>query len=159
MTSDPRSLRAPARSRSLFNSIKFFVFCHSLLQLAQLLVSGYMKSSISTIERRYGLSSQKSGLLASFNEVGNTILIIFVSFFGSRVHRPRYIGAGALLACLASLLMGVTHFMSEPYHYTKSIIGENTHTHKHAHIEPPEFFECSLFCGVSYQLSLVYIRP
>lgn len=125
MTSDPRSLRAPARSRSLFNSIKFFVFCHSLLQLAQLLVSGYMKSSISTIERRYGLSSQKSGLLASFNEVGNTILIIFVSFFGSRVHRPRYIGAGALLACLASLLMGVTHFMSEPYHYTKSIIASN----------------------------------
>ncbi|KAL3970527.1 transcription factor 7-like 1 [Sarotherodon galilaeus] len=125
MTSDPRSLQAPARSRSLFNSIKFFVFCHSLLQLAQLLVSGYMKSSISTIERRYGLSSQKSGLLASFNEVGNTILIIFVSFFGSRVHRPRYIGAGALLACLASLLMGVTHFMSEPYHYTKSIFASN----------------------------------
>lgn len=216
-----------------------------------------MKSSISTIERRYGLSSQKSGLLASFNEVssartlnsclmnswlfrksqvcfwfentvqytiqdgdkwmiigtrsklyvwdvlvvllmktnknlnmnlkvtgleifdvsltlrmlcvwvqvGNTILIIFVSFFGSRVHRPRYIGAGALLACLASLLMGVTHFMSEPYHYTKSIIGENTHTHTntrtqtHAHIEPPEFFECSLFSEVSYQLSLVYILP
>lgn len=125
MTSDPTGLRAPARSRSLFNSIKFFVFCHSLLQLAQLLVSGYMKSSISTIERRYGLSSQKSGLLASFNEVGNTILIIFVSFFGSRVHRPRYIGGGALLACLASLLMGITHFLSEPYDFTKTVISSN----------------------------------
>ncbi|XP_030602626.1 solute carrier organic anion transporter family member 2B1 [Archocentrus centrarchus] len=125
MTSDPTGLRAPARSQSLFNSIKFFVFCHSLLQLAQLLVSGYMKSSISTIERRYGLSSQKSGLLASFNEVGNTVLIIFVSFFGSRVHRPRYIGGGALLACLASLLMGITHFLSEPYDFTKTVISSN----------------------------------
>ncbi|KAM3601098.1 uncharacterized protein V6R79_007617 [Siganus canaliculatus] len=118
VTSDPAGSRPPASRRSLFNNIKFFVFCHSLLQLAQLLVSGYMKSSITTIERRYGLSSQKSGILAAFNEVGNTVLIIFVSFFGSRVHRPRFIGGGALLACLASLLMAMPHFLSEPYSYT-----------------------------------------
>ncbi|XP_019714832.1 solute carrier organic anion transporter family member 2B1-like, partial [Hippocampus comes] len=76
-----------------------------------------MKSSISTIERRYGLSSQKSGLLAAFNEVGNTLLIVFVSFLGSHVHRPRAIGCGALLACLASLLMALPHFVSGPYRY------------------------------------------
>ncbi|KAM9348609.1 solute carrier organic anion transporter family member 2B1 [Symphorus nematophorus] len=121
VTSDPAGSHPPARRQSLFNNIKFFVFCHSLLQLAQLLVSGYMKSSISTIERRYGLSSQKSGLLASFNEVGNTVLIVFVSFFGSRVHRPRFIGGGALLACLASLMMAMPHFLSGPYEYTDRI--------------------------------------
>ncbi|XP_037543145.1 solute carrier organic anion transporter family member 2B1 [Nematolebias whitei] len=117
----------PARRWNPFNSIKFFVFCHSLLQLAQLLVSGYMKSSISTIERRYGLSSQKSGILASFNEVGNIVLIVFVSFFGSRVHRPRYIGGGALLACLASLMMAMPHFVSEQYNFTDrlSYSGDN----------------------------------
>ncbi|XP_070699675.1 solute carrier organic anion transporter family member 2B1 [Pempheris klunzingeri] len=118
MKSEP----AGSLRRSPFNNIKFFVFCHSLLQLAQLLVSGYMKSSISTIERRYGLSSQKSGLLAAFNEVGNTILIVFVSFLGSRVHRPRFIGGGALLACLASLLMAMPHFLSGLYDYTDRII-------------------------------------
>lgn len=177
--------------------LQFFVLCHSLLQLAQLLVSGYMKSSISTIERRYGLNSRKSGLLAAFNEVsscldsfyltaasphsflshdvtfclsgctrvltmcstttcvqmfelnvlqwqfllpysnqfqkfdlsnpclplqvGNTVLIVFVSFFGSRVHRPRFIGGGALLACVASLLMAIPHFLSGPYEYTDRI--------------------------------------
>ncbi|XP_060911680.1 solute carrier organic anion transporter family member 2B1 [Labrus mixtus] len=110
-----------AQPRGLFNSIKFFVLCHSLLQLSQLLVSGYMKSSISTIERRYGLSSQKSGLLAAFNEVGNTVLIVFVSFFGSRVHRPRFIGGGALLACMASLLIAMPHFLGGQYEYTKHI--------------------------------------
>ncbi|KAK5858144.1 hypothetical protein PBY51_002309 [Eleginops maclovinus] len=121
MTSDPEESRFPAQRRSLFNNIKFFVFCHSLLQLAQLLVSGYMKSSISTIERRYGFSSQKSGILASFNEVGNTVLIVFVSFLGSRVHRPRCIGGGALLACLASLIMALPHFLGGVYEYTDSI--------------------------------------
>ncbi|NWS66809.1 SO2B1 protein, partial [Crotophaga sulcirostris] len=100
---------------------QFFVFCHGLLQLSQLLVSGYLKSSISTIERRYGLSSQTSGLLASFNEVGNILLIVFISYFGSRVHRPRFIGCGAILVSLAGFLMSLPHFITGPYKYDQSI--------------------------------------
>ncbi|XP_010213552.1 PREDICTED: solute carrier organic anion transporter family member 2B1, partial [Tinamus guttatus] len=99
----------------------FFVFCHGLLQLSQLLISGYMKSTISTIERRYGLSSQTTGLLTSFNEVGNTLLIVLISYFGSRVHRPRFIGCGAILVALAGFLMSLPHFITGRYKYDQSI--------------------------------------
>ncbi|XP_016335907.1 solute carrier organic anion transporter family member 2B1-like [Sinocyclocheilus anshuiensis] len=63
-------------------------------------------------------SSQKSGLLAAFNEVGNTVLIVFVSFFGSRVHRPRCIGIGAMIASVGVFLIALPHFISEKYIYT-----------------------------------------
>uniref|UniRef100_A0A8C8SE51 Solute carrier organic anion transporter family member n=1 Tax=Pelusios castaneus TaxID=367368 RepID=A0A8C8SE51_9SAUR len=126
MTTKLPEISSEARLRRIicknpFLSIKFFVFCHGFLQLSQLLLSGYLKSSISTIEKRFGLSSQTSGLLASFNEVGNTLLIVFVSYFGSRVHRPRFIGCGAILVSIAGFLMSIPHFITGPYEYDQSI--------------------------------------
>ncbi|NXF87927.1 SO2B1 protein, partial [Eubucco bourcierii] len=100
---------------------QFFVWCQGALQLCQLLVSSYLRSCISSLELRFALPSATSGLLTSFNEVGNTLLIVLVSYLGSRWHRPRLIGTGALLGALAALLMALPHFMAGPYQYDQSV--------------------------------------
>ncbi|XP_032872535.1 solute carrier organic anion transporter family member 2B1 [Amblyraja radiata] len=116
------------RSFNPFHSVKFFVLCHGLLQLSQLLVSGYMKSIVSTIEKRFGLSSQNSGMLSSLNEIGSTVLIVFISYFGSRVHRPRLIGCGGILVSFAAFTMSVPHFIMGRYVYDGAVQNNVTGT-------------------------------
>lgn len=95
---------------------QFFVLLLSfLVTLQQALSSGYINSVITTIEKRFEIPSSLSGLIASSYEIGNVITVIFVSYLGSRRHIPVWIGVGAVIMGIGSLIFMVPHFIAEEH--------------------------------------------
>uniref|UniRef100_A0A4W4G6I4 Solute carrier organic anion transporter family member n=1 Tax=Electrophorus electricus TaxID=8005 RepID=A0A4W4G6I4_ELEEL len=98
-------------------SLKMFIGVLAFSFLSKSLSGSYTKSTITQIERRFEISSSVVGTIDGSFEMGNLLVITFVSYFGAKFHRPRIIGAGLLLMGMGTLLMALPHFLMGRYNY------------------------------------------
>lgn len=75
----------------------------------------FQVSVLTTLERRFNLQSADVGVIASSFEIGNLALILFVSYFGAKAHRPRLIGCGGIVMALGALLSALPEFLTKQY--------------------------------------------
>ncbi|XP_023574718.1 solute carrier organic anion transporter family member 1B1-like [Octodon degus] len=100
------------------DSLKVFLAALSFSFICKLIAGISMKTAITHIERRFDLSSSVSGFIDGGFEIGNLLIIVFVSYFGSKLHRPKIIGIGCAVMGAGSILTALPHFFMGYYRYS-----------------------------------------
>ena len=100
----------------------FMFFFASYIFFRSLATSGYLPAVLTTIERRFNFNSTEAGLIIASYDIGSLLAVIFVSYYGGKGHRIRWIAFGALLCGAVTIVFALPHWLSDTFEYQKSLI-------------------------------------
>ncbi|KAG6940386.1 solute carrier organic anion transporter family member 4C1 [Chelydra serpentina] len=106
------------RALQLCNNPEGYLSAYSLLAVFQgIVVNGLVNVSISTIEKRFELNSSLTGVISASYDIAFCVLSLFVSFFGERGHKPRWLAFSSFMIGLGSFVFALPHFAGGIYQY------------------------------------------
>uniref|UniRef100_A0A7N8Y3J7 Solute carrier organic anion transporter family member n=1 Tax=Mastacembelus armatus TaxID=205130 RepID=A0A7N8Y3J7_9TELE len=101
--------------------LEMFLVALSFAYFAKALSGSYMKSTITQLERRFDIPSYLIGVIDGSFEIGNLLVIAFVSYFGAKLHRPKIIAVGCVLMSIGTFIIALPHFIIGSYEYETSV--------------------------------------
>ena len=113
-------------SRNLANINLFVFFMCLIVMLTNALTVGYRNSVITTIEKRFEISSSMSGVLGGALEVGSLLATLYISYFCANSHIPRCIALSSLCCALGALIYALPHFISNSYTIGNRVMNKTT---------------------------------
>lgn len=121
-----KSRRYICKGLSCCNTAKgalFFLSCVALFQ--GFVMNGLINVVISTLERRFSLSSTETGLIASTYDIGTCAALLFVTYVGGRGHKPLWLGWGTFIMGIGSIVFALPHFVAPSYVIQNSVSCQN----------------------------------
>ena len=61
-----------------------------------MLVNGLTSASIPHLEKEFGFTSTQAGLIMASNDVSGLLLVMVVSYYGGKGHKPKWLGYGSV---------------------------------------------------------------
>ncbi len=74
----------------------------------------YFNGILTTLERQFQLSTSEVAALTIINDASLLCVVLFVTHFGQKSHRPRWIATGAIMIGVAYLICSLPHFLADP---------------------------------------------
>uniref|UniRef100_A0A8C5ZW59 Solute carrier organic anion transporter family member n=1 Tax=Marmota marmota marmota TaxID=9994 RepID=A0A8C5ZW59_MARMA len=103
------------------SKVKMFLLALTCAYVSKTLSGSYMNSMLTQIERQFNIPTSLVGFINGSFEIGNLLLIIFVSYFGTKLHRPIMIGVGCVVMGLGCFLISLPHFLMNRYEYESTV--------------------------------------
>ncbi|XP_033918951.1 solute carrier organic anion transporter family member 1A2-like [Melopsittacus undulatus] len=103
------------------SKLKVFLLSLSLAFVGKTMSGAYMDSLFTQLEKQFNIPASLVGIINGSFEIGNLLLIAFVSYFGAKLHRPRIIALGCTVMSFGCLLISIPHFLFGRYHIESSI--------------------------------------
>lgn len=78
-----------------------------------MVVNGFVNIVITTIEKRFGMNSFQSGLIAGGYDIASFLCLIPVTYFGgnNQSSKPCWLAHGVILMGIGSLIFASPHFI------------------------------------------------
>lgn len=89
---------------------KLFTLHATLIIALRTTCYGYFSGILTTLERRFQLSSSEAGSLIIINDISELCFIVIASHFGHKSHRPRWIAIGSVTMGIGMLICAIPHF-------------------------------------------------
>ncbi|VDN04112.1 unnamed protein product [Thelazia callipaeda] len=106
-----------------FTRVHLFFILFAIVLFMESIGAAYIISTTQAIERQFQIPSKLSGFMISASDLTYIPTVIFVSYFGSKGNRAKWIGIGTLISGFSHLLISSSNFLfpiEQPnFNYTK----------------------------------------
>jgi len=110
----------PAYLQFLIGARWFVLFACFGAILESMVVNGLVGLTVSTVERRFGLSSSQTAWIAATYEIAGAPALLVIGYLGLALRRPVWIGGGLIMLGVGYGVYSIPHFSAPPYRYSES---------------------------------------
>lgn len=103
----------PACIQPLNNMFSFIFFSVGSI-LTSSTLSPYLVSQVTTLERQFNFSSASSGFILACNDIGFSLVVLFISHLFRNGHVPRILAASTFIFGIGGLICALPFYLDTP---------------------------------------------